>query len=230
MALVEYSSIINKLSGKLGGSIFSSNRCGACVRATSHVRNKLTTNKSYVQQDLRNVVLAWRILPLQNKLHFQSQAALLPQINRFGKIYYWSGYTLFMSLNLKLLSINKVMNTEGDVSELLDPMMHGYFELSVAAINFVFTIDRFQPEWSLVIDATRVKSQGSLSIPSADYYKISVLDSAQVFPADLISDYQEVFSQSDFEGGTVIYFRYRMIHNETGMSSNYLYSRSQFVP
>lgn len=104
MAKLQTSGIVQSITGKLNGSVFQ--RFGSVVLMRNNKQWNKLQSVSFQNQKKRVAFLSagWRELSGVERTAWESITGDYPRTDNFGNTYYLTGYQLYMSLNLPLLS------------------------------------------------------------------------------------------------------------------------------
>lgn len=102
MALIKLTAMVDTISGKLNGTVFSNNKGGQYVRSKSLVSNPNSTLQSSVRSVFGSISSAWQGLTESQRQGWISGAQNFPYINRLGDSKMLTGKALFQKLNLNL--------------------------------------------------------------------------------------------------------------------------------
>jgi hypothetical protein len=101
MAIIRFSPLIGGISGALGGLVFSASPQGAVVKHRA-LKLQKTSARAFESAALAiNVTRAWANLSDEQRIQWNFAASHAHKKNRLGVQRAQSGYTLFMSANLK---------------------------------------------------------------------------------------------------------------------------------
>jgi len=118
--MAKFKSIYGQISGKLGGSIFSSNKGGSYIKAFKVPTNPATAKQSAVRNKLSNVAKAWQALTEDVKNRYRSWAEDHPVLDRLGESIYISGFAWYQKLAFNSLNVG------GTLSGLEAPEEHEF--------------------------------------------------------------------------------------------------------
>lgn len=130
MALIKTSAIIDSISGKLNGSVFSKNRAGAYLRGKGTIRFKPGTElsdavnsmsrgstRARVVSVFSDMASRWRTISTPAMLAWNSITSEFQKTNVFGDTRTPSGFNLYVGINSTRLALNTIALTpEEDVS------------------------------------------------------------------------------------------------------------------
>ncbi len=107
MATVQYGSLITQLKGKVAGHVFQKGNNVNILRTKGATKNSTTSRKTIALLALAGVTSGWRNLTRTNKLLWTTAASTWPFTDKYGNIYYGSGYQMYVAYNNNLLSIGQ---------------------------------------------------------------------------------------------------------------------------
>ena len=111
MALIKTTAIVDAISGKLNGTVFSRNKGGAYVRSRSTVLNPKTLPQQSVRAIFGSISQAWRDLTPEEQQAWINATPNYPYQNALGDAKQYTGKALFQKLNQNLLGIGVSMRT-----------------------------------------------------------------------------------------------------------------------
>lgn len=95
MAIVKYSSLVDDISGKVGGVVFASGPGGPVVRQKVTPSNPKTARQIAARNALSACGAAWAALTSSVRDQWQDYAASTPVLGHYGKEVYLSGFDMF---------------------------------------------------------------------------------------------------------------------------------------
>lgn len=99
MAILKLNPIADKVSGKLGGVIFSNTPNGTVMRSKTNVKKVPDVSSSYVKNTTAYISTLFRGLSSANLTTWQNEVPNYPYTNRVGEVSYYSAFGLFMKVN-----------------------------------------------------------------------------------------------------------------------------------
>ena len=107
MALVKFGGGVAAISGKVAGTVYARNKSGAYMRNWAKPTN--TPSESQVNNRARfaSQSAAWSALDSTNKSSWESTAAGVTRVNRFGEPYVPTGRQIYLESNNNLASAGK---------------------------------------------------------------------------------------------------------------------------
>lgn len=189
--------------GSAGGTVASRNTYGAYFRNKVTPNNPNTEDQQTVRSFMATVASRWRDI-------LQAQRDLWNQITDqykttdiFGDLFKYTGFNLFVKLNRYRLEINEAQLDDapapaapaGMLSLSLDADING----PKLELSFTDPIDAAD---KVIVYATPPQSAGKDFVLS-EYRKITVLDSTDTTPVDVITEYSAKFGSLNGVGGKV---------------------------
>jgi len=112
MALIRYGSLVDKVSGALGGAVFRSSRAGHHVTARKAPSPKKVRSGASGRCLLSRAAADWRALTAAQQQVWEQMAHRLPQSNRVRQFRFRHGRQLFIQLDiLELLAEQSALTT-----------------------------------------------------------------------------------------------------------------------
>lgn len=102
MASIKFASVVSDVRGKVGGTVFARNANGSYIRTLMKPVNKLTALQQIKRNNLAIYANSWRELTDANRGEWNDQISNYPYYNRVGIKSYYTGFQLYMKLNLIL--------------------------------------------------------------------------------------------------------------------------------
>lgn len=106
MAKIIFGAFIADMKGKVGATVFQSNKGGAFARNRVVPSNPQTEAQTRVRGDLSTLSSQWRGLTDGQRNAWSAAAPNFPYQDRLGQTKTYSGQQLFMKLNTQLLAVN----------------------------------------------------------------------------------------------------------------------------
>lgn len=107
MALIKLTAIVDNISGKLNGTVFSRNKGGHYMRSKSKPTNPRTAPQMAVRAAFGAISQLWRGLTEAQRAAWQAAAADFPYQNKLGDSKELSGFALHQKLNRNLQLIGQ---------------------------------------------------------------------------------------------------------------------------
>jgi hypothetical protein len=180
MALVQFSSVVSNVKGKIGGHYFkgslggatlqSIGYTGAKVKELSQITNsRITQSGQTINACLLQVVRQWKNVSAVNRAAWLSAAPNFPTVNKFGVPTKPSGYHCFVHINYARVSSNQsILNTPPAVVVGVLPPVITISTLSSASIQVALG-GTVPTGYLMAILATRSMSAGIK--PSATLFR-----------------------------------------------------------
>jgi len=104
-ALVKFTAFLDKVSGKIAGTVFASNKGGNYVRSKGIPTNPQTSAQQAQRAIFGALAQSWRALGAVNRFTWNAIVDDFPYQNRLGETKTYSGATLYQKFNLNLSSV-----------------------------------------------------------------------------------------------------------------------------
>jgi hypothetical protein len=215
MAKIKLQQMFAGISGKLNGSVFSSNRSGAYVRSNARPTNAQTAAQVTARNLLATYAQKWKTLTEEQRLAWTNAAPQYTQSNFFKDGETPTGNVLFTKLNI---------NTSiAGGSELTTPPLKvpatqiSDFTIEAAEVASTLTIGLTPSSvpvgMALQVDATACLSAG-ISNAKSKFRTIAVLPSGTDLTESLLSQYEAKFGS--LVAGQKLFVRVKMINKTSG--------------
>lgn len=201
--------------GSAGGTVASRNTYGTYFRNKVTPINPKTVAQQLVRQFMALISQSWKGITQVQRDVWNSTTASFQATDIFGDSFSYTGFNLFMRLNRNLLEIN-----EAPIDDAPKPVsVFGFTELSLAVdITLATLIATFagaiDADTKVIVTATAPQSAGK-SFVKSEYRKIAVLDSADVTPKNLETEYIAKFGSLG-SAGSKIFIQFKPISIATG--------------
>jgi len=96
MARIKFGSIVTEIHGKIGGTIFQSNKHGFSAKNTNNISRSLSGSQINSQQALLKAVKLWYTFQPDQQLAWNNYAATYPQPCKHNPSSFLTGYELFV--------------------------------------------------------------------------------------------------------------------------------------
>jgi len=153
MAQVKFGSLITEAAGKVGGQILQRGRTGSQLRNLSQPVRIRTNAKSVVQQNFSSASSLWKTLNPSHRNNWNSLAATLTRLNKWGDPYIPSGFQIFCEFNLNISVLKPVTKISVPQTLLALPDLSG-FSLTANHSPANYTLDwtyiSGDTDWSVV--------------------------------------------------------------------------------
>lgn len=249
MALIKLTAIVDAISGKLNGTVFSRNKGGAYVRSRGVAVNPQTTAQSAVRSIFGSLSQAWRDLTDVQRNAWKSITADYPYQNSLGDAKILTGKALFQKLNGNRASLGlpllPVPAPPGDVIAVSGPQTPANalaIDNTTSEVSFLYSLPQALTENNTyVLEATPPVSAGISSPPKNRFRRLSVKNNVappgnSVDSADfafgglgntaIYNAYTVLFGVP--ATGSKVFFRIKAINQATGQASPY-FAESTFV-
>lgn len=107
MALIKLTAIVDNISGKLNGTVFSRNKGGHYMRSKSMPSNPRTLFQTAVRARFGAIAQLWGALSEAQRNAWRAMANEFPYTNRLGDTKILSGFALHQKLNTNLAIIGQ---------------------------------------------------------------------------------------------------------------------------
>lgn len=107
MALIKLTAIVDNISGKLNGTVFSRNKGGHYMRSKSMPSNPKTAFQNAVRARFGAIAMLWGLLTQAQRNAWNAMAREFPYTNRLGDTKILSGFALHQKLNTNLAIIGQ---------------------------------------------------------------------------------------------------------------------------
>lgn len=215
MAKIKLQQMFAGISGKLNGSVFSSNRSGAYVRSNARPTNAQTAAQVTARNLLATYAQKWKTLSEEQRLAWGNAAPQYTQSNFFKDGETPTGNVLFTKLNINV-------SIAGGTELLTPPLKVPATQISDLVINDavaggLFTIglnpSTVPTGMALQIDATASLSAG-ISNAKSKFRTIAVLPASADIEATLQDAYESKFGP--MVAGQKVFVRVKMINKTSG--------------
>lgn len=200
MALLLLSALVNDIKGKVGGTVFKGGTGGSHVMQRKS--NKRNQQSSYslstslpmpAKVAIQSISQYWNSLSVVTRKSWDSHAVNFPYKNKLGQKKVYSGYSFFMSINVRLaqLGLSAVINPPS----FLNAIQLGRVYLTTTGISSDLEFDYDNsPIGSgyIVIMCTRSMNLARQPVAS-DFKIVKILPGATSTPVNIHSDYVSVF-------------------------------------
>ncbi len=102
MATIKFSSIVSDVRGLIGGTVFARGANGSYIRSFAKSANKNTELQQIKRNNLATYAAKWRGLTDEERNQWNQATAQYPYTNRVGDVCHYTGFQLFMKVNLTL--------------------------------------------------------------------------------------------------------------------------------
>jgi hypothetical protein len=221
MGSIKFSGLVTGIKGKIGGTVFQTNRNGYSAKNNTGKGHGYVIGDGGVarmKQNLRVATLAsaWGTLTPEQRNAWINEATNWTFFNRFGDPYTPSGYELFLHVNLNLYVAEAISLTEPATQQEIFPVDR--FVIQNNSISN-FTVEWASPtanKFRILIYGSRQQKQGK-SISGQTFKQISSIAANISLPYDLTNDLLNAYSI--LQVGATIWLKVDVVNIETGQRS-----------
>ncbi len=134
MAVLKLSSLLTRISGKIGGSVFAKTQYGQVVKSNAFSLPQRSTRQLQQQAKIQFVSSRWLLTSAAEKIDWANQAFNYPFQNKVNVTSYYNGYNLFLMLNNNLLAADLPVNLTVPVFQSL--VLGTYSKTTFTTTNF----------------------------------------------------------------------------------------------
>jgi hypothetical protein len=142
MGLVKFGIGVSKISGKIGGSVFASNRYGSYIRNWANPVNPSSNRQQAVRSTMAALVQDWKdTLTDSQRYQWEVYAANIVMKNRLGEDIYLSGFNHFVRANMAIINaeLDQVNGGPGILSlPATDPSMTSAIASGAQQVSIAF--------------------------------------------------------------------------------------------
>lgn len=217
MALVKFGAGISEMRGKEGGVVYSRNAYGAYQKTKVSPTNPQTTLQQTVRGRLQSISQSWNGLTQGGKTGWDDLGAIATRVNVFGDTTNYTGYGIFMRLNLNRLVLGLSLLTTAPTIPTLPELVVAGVTTSVGAATMLasFTPTPTGAGVAIVAYATQQMNAGKNFVKNLRRFLVTETNQATAW--DLISEYTERFG--DPVEDNTIHFGFKLIDTATGFDS-----------
>lgn len=221
MARVNYTGIVDSITGRIGGSVFQRNKSGFVMRGTGHTKKSTTTKQQNAHSYLAWWSNEWNLCTMQEKTDWNYFATLNTKTNPYGRIMTLTGHNWFVSVNRnrQLCGVGETLSPPTYTLPDEMPVFTTIFTDTTLTTEFTGTpssTSQFLFIWSTPI-MTNVNTSFNRLLR---FQSVIQLITANSF--DLLSDWQTahelILSELDLPVNCCIGFRFQMVHRNTGLT------------
>lgn len=192
MAVVKLGALVSDIRGKLGGHIFSKNKSGLYLSTKYKPKQTKSARQSEIRNFYRIVAQLWRNLTEEQRQDWNVQQANFKFVDRWGGSRVYSGFWLFMQLNLNL--VNSDQNFVFDVPSLI--VSEKDFRIEFIQYKLDNTLIAFGQSMgglgNMVLKCTKPLALGVQ--PAKDDYKtVYITGGFTPFGTDITQEYNQLF-------------------------------------
>jgi hypothetical protein len=217
MALVKFGAGISEMRGKEGGVVYSRNAYGAYMKTKVSPVNPQSSSQQNVRARLQEISAAWQGLTASEKSGFASLGAIATRTNVFGDTTNYTGFGIFMRLNLNLYAVGQSMITAAPSIPSLPQLAITSVTISEAGGSMIvaFTPTPTGSGVSIVAYATPQMTAGRTFVKNLR--RFIEYGSNQATAWDIVSSYQDVFTQ--ISQGNTIHFAFKLVDEASGFDT-----------
>jgi hypothetical protein len=221
MGSIKFSGLVTGIKGKIGGTVFQTNRNGYSAKNNTGKGHGYVIGDGGVarmKQNLRVATLAsaWGTLTPEQRNAWINEATNWTFFNRFGDPYTPSGYELFLHVNLNLLQADRTPINEPATQQEIIPIAN--FQVLNSSIS------NFEIRWTaptnyryrILVYGSRQQKQGK-SISGQTFKFISSIGANITLPYDLTNDLLNAYKI--LQAGATIWLKVDVVNIETGQRS-----------
>lgn len=219
MALIKLTAIVDNISGKLNGTVFSRNKGGHYMRSKSMPSNPKTSFQNAVRARFGAIAQLWGALTEAQRDAWRAMASEFPYRNRLGDTKILSGFALHQKLNTNLAIIGQsfISNPPEPVSP--PAVVSVVASASLSEERFLINAELAQgvlaTAYTAVVMATPPLRSGVENFQN-QLREITVVDDVSS-GFDIMSDYVARFGA--LQGGQKIGIAIHTIANGSGVAS-----------
>lgn len=219
MALIKLTAIVDNISGKLNGTVFSRNKGGHYMRSKSKPTNPRTPAQMAVRASFGAISQLWRGLTEAQRAAWQAAAADFPYQNKLGDSKELSGFALHQKLNRNLQLVGSSALSTPPAPAIVPAPTNFSVSASLAAeftATAAFSAETL-PESYVLVSATPPLSAGVSNFENRLRQITSTKQSAFETGENLLSSYAARFGTPAV--GSKIGFRIHVVNVSTGQDS-----------
>lgn len=194
MARVQYGALITALKGNIGGQTFQGGNVSSVMRNKGYTKGNTTSYRRRAIDGITAQANAWRDLTDLERAAWASASGTWAFTDKFGNVYYGSGYQLFVAWNSALASMGFATVTAPSAPETLETISFDPITWSLSG-GFIL-------EWgtsTAITQMMQVYASPCMSAGRNDFHKptkqIVLLDANDGHNYDMAADYQNVYGQ-----------------------------------
>lgn len=215
MAKIKPSALIDTFSGKLNGSIFMNTNNGVVLKSNNFTQQPNSVAQSIVRNQIGQVSQIWRSLSSLQRSGWQAQAVNYPYTNSIGVVSYYTGYQLFLKLNLNRQFNGQNILLDVPVFDVL--VLTNFFSIEVSSselfVSFMSKpINNFLQIWGVY------PKFSSLAPKLSEFRHLTtVVQGVTSGGYNIIGDYNRVFESVPVNSYVTIAFK--DVNGSTGLAS-----------
>jgi len=107
MAQLKLSGLVDRISGKIGGSVLGKSSNGDFIRQNAYTKKFASQSQQQQRTKIYEASKLWRNISASNKSAWAAATSDYPYTNKVGDTATYNAYQLFLKLNMNLLLINE---------------------------------------------------------------------------------------------------------------------------
>lgn len=214
MALVKFGGGVAEIRGKQGGVIYSRNAAGAYIKTKVTPVNPQTSYQQAVRALLQGISQNWKLLSGAQKDGWDTLGDQVTRINVFGDSLPYTGYSLYMRLNLNLQQVGVAIIDDAPTVPSLDALVLGALSFDAApdAMSIAFTPSQATKGTSIITYATGNIVTGRRFVKNLR--RLVQVDSEPAGPLDIQSNHNDRFGALTV--GARIFVALKLVDETTG--------------
>lgn len=218
-ALITTSNLINDISGKVGGNVFSRNGSGAYVKTKVQPTNPNTTKQQAIRGAFGANAGAWRTLTTAQQQLWIDSVGAYPYKDRLGNSRTYSGSVLYTKLNQNLYVVGGTAISTPKIPVEMSNVIVGALTMELTAGVLTTGTLAYSPvgtaSEAMIITATPPLSNG-INRPGKSQFKqlLVIADASTASPADIEAAYVALYGQP--EVGSKIFVKASLVSLTTG--------------
>lgn len=233
MATAKYGAIITDIKGSVGGTTFKGTRAGAVLQnkithaPAGAASGKITkADAGRAINNFSTITRAWRTIPTDAQLAWNSFAPSYPFKNKFGEDYTASGFQCFVSLNQNIITVNGTILEEPPDLETIPPTPDYTVQIDIGGGTITVNYDNDNTDWYFVIYMTRPLPDGKQP-NKRDYRLVAVITTNGSVSEHINEQYTKVFGSVDWGGN--IFCGCKITKADAGFTSTTVYALGEHV-
>lgn len=227
MALVKFGAGVSEMRGKEGGVVYSKNAGGNYIKTKVTPTNPQTGYQTAARSRLQGISQSWKDLTEVQKNAWDALGAQVMRVNVFGDSLPYTGYTLFMRLNLNLQAVEQSIIEDAPSIPTLDTLVISAVTLEKTPDNMlvVFTPSQSEKSTSVVCYATGLIVSGRRFVKNLR--KLVMWESETEGSLDFKTEWQARYGALAL--GAKIFVGIKLVDEATGFDSTLVVSDGTVV-
>lgn len=217
MAQLKLSGMIDKISGKLGGSILGTSANGSFIKQNSFSQQPGSPAQLAQRNEIYKASTRWKNLTTVQKGEWEAMTVNYPYINNVGDTVYYTGYQLYLWCNAGSDLLNSGYKaTPGTFVAMTMPTA------SLSNIGNISIINAFvgaSANLQYVLYAAQPKNNGEIPMPIE--YKKQLVNSLATGTSSFSTLYTAMYNMPAVAVGQYFWCYYRFIHSPTGATAGF---------